>query len=87
MLAKELQLKLIELGFTETVRNTFSKNYLIYEDKEDTPQNKLEMIYKIKKELVYVYYVTFTGKRKVYKGRMKSITLDEKGAIKGLKRV
>ena len=81
MQVKELKEYLELMGYHETQKGEFSKSYL---NGEDDVRDVLTITYKVKKEMVYVYYKTFNKKIKRFKGKLKNVSIKHDNSLSGL---
>jgi len=75
MTLQEFKDYMINMNFTETERNTFTKSY----------DGRLELIYKVNKDFVNVYYKTFNRTSKRMKARLKHIKISSDNTLSGFK--
>lgn len=80
MYRKELENYLVTNGFVAKERNLFSKTYQVFEDQEKT----VEVLYKIKGDVVYVIYDYMHKKVKRFKGRLNQLSVNGE-TLTGLK--
>jgi len=81
MQVKELKEYLELMGYHEIQKGEFSKSYL---NGEDDVRDVLTVTYKVKKDMVVVYYKTFNKKIKRFKGRLKNMSIRQDNSISGL---
>lgn len=81
MQVRELKEYLELMGYKETQKGEFSKSYL---NGEDDVRDVLTITYKVKKEMVYVYYKTFNKKIKRFKGKLKNVSIKQDNSLSGL---
>lgn len=86
MKVSELKTFLENMGYVENNRNSFSKEYQMVEG-DDSEHNKLTIEYKVKKEVVSVYYHKQNSKIKRFKGRLKNLSSRLDGSLNGLTQI
>jgi len=81
---KELKVYLLDKGFQETERNTFTKQYRVRNSMDDN-KNFVTAIYKVTKGKVFFRMKLIQRTETLKKGALVHMSINEAGEISGLK--
>lgn len=81
---KSLKDYLLEKGFDETERNTFTKKYKVRETFDEN-KNFIQAIYKISKGVVFFKMKQHNRCETLRKGALDKLSINTEGEIEGLK--